>query len=70
MSALINEEGAAKLLTIKPKTLQAWRVNGGGPPFIKIGRCVRYRTKDLDEFMRGGLRKSTSEYTKHQTTAA
>jgi len=70
MSVLINEEGAAKLLTIKPKTLQAWRVNGGGPPFIKIGRSVRYRMKDLEEFMNGGIRRSTSEYTRHQTRAA
>lgn len=70
MAELINEHGAAKILTVKPKTLQAWRVNGGGPPFVKIGRCVRYRLKDLEEFMNGSLRRSTSDYSRHKIKAA
>ena len=28
-------------------TLRKLRVRGGGPPFIKIGRAVRYRSSDI-----------------------
>jgi excisionase family DNA binding protein len=44
---------AAQYLRISPKTLATWactkRVN---IPYIKIGRSVRYRKSDLDEFLR------------------
>jgi excisionase family DNA binding protein len=48
---LLTEQQAAQVLTVKEKTLQAWRVRGGGPKFVKLGRCVRYRREDLDKFL-------------------
>ena len=39
---LVDENEAADLLGLSKRTLQAWRVRGGGPPFLKLGRLVRY----------------------------
>jgi predicted DNA-binding transcriptional regulator AlpA len=50
-SVLLTEGQAAEWLTVRKKTLQAWRVRGGGPKFVKLGRCVRYVESDLEEFV-------------------
>jgi hypothetical protein len=41
-----NEEAAA-ILRVKPSTLVAWRHQGRGPRFLKIGRSCFYREADL-----------------------
>jgi hypothetical protein len=46
---------------IAPRTLEAWRVNGGGPRFIKVGRRVVYRRRDLDAWLTARERSSTSD---------
>ena len=61
MTALLTEQQAAGLLHVTVKTLQAWRVRGGGPPFIKVGRLVRYRPEDLEAFVCAATRASTSD---------
>jgi hypothetical protein len=43
--ALLTEAETARLLCQSPRTLQAWRIQGAGPPYVKIGRCVRYRRR-------------------------
>jgi predicted DNA-binding transcriptional regulator AlpA len=48
---LWTEIQTAEFLTVPVKTLQAWRVRGGGPKFIKLGRSVRYRREDLERFL-------------------
>jgi hypothetical protein len=57
----VTETVAADLLGVSPRTLQAWRVRGGGPRFCKIGRSVRYRRRDLVAFQEARLFSSTSE---------
>jgi excisionase family DNA binding protein len=49
---LLTEQQAAERLTVAVKTLQAWRVRGGGPKFVKLGRSVRYTEQDLEEYVR------------------
>ena len=62
LRALILTEGqAAEFLNLKKKTLQAWRVRGGGPPFLKLGRAVRYRISDLENFLNERVHESTSD---------
>ena len=45
-----NELQAAIFLGVSVRTLQAWRVRGGGPPYVKIGRIVRYQRRALIKF--------------------
>lgn len=39
------------------KTLTRWRCIRRGPPFVKLGKTVRYAMSDVLEFERNGLRK-------------
>jgi hypothetical protein len=59
-AALLNETQAAERLNISPRTLQAWRVRGHGPGFVKLGGAVRYRPTDLDAFIDGAARRNTA----------
>ena len=49
---LLNEKAAARVLCLKPQTLQAWRHRGQKLPFVKVGRRVFYRAADLRTFIR------------------
>jgi hypothetical protein len=57
----LNEQQAATFLAISPRTLQAWRVKGGGPKFLKIGASVRYRVEDLLGWVETQNRANTSD---------
>ena len=61
MTALLTEQEAATLLRVTVKAVQGWRYRGGGPRFVKVGRCVRYRLEDLQAFVLAALRTSTSD---------
>ena len=45
-----TEMQAAIFLGVSARTLQAWRVRGGGPPYVKIGRAVRYQRRALIKY--------------------
>lgn len=63
-SPLRDENYLAKVLGCDVKTLQAWRTRGGGPPFVRVGRLVRYRNEDIQKWIESRLATSTSEATK------
>jgi hypothetical protein len=46
-TAFLDTKAAAALLGVSPKTLEAWRARGAGPPYTRAGRLVRYRREDL-----------------------
>ncbi|WP_425405180.1 helix-turn-helix transcriptional regulator [Hwanghaeella sp.] len=51
LDRLINEAEAAEFLGHSIRTIQNWRVRGGGPQFIKVSkRSIRYRRRDLIEW--------------------
>ena len=41
--------------------LEVAAVKGNGPPFIKLGRAVRYRVGDIRSWIEDRRRRSTSE---------
>jgi predicted DNA-binding transcriptional regulator AlpA len=57
----LTENQAAEFLGMSVRTLQAWRVRGGGPPYVKIGRAVRYRRRTLVAFQEQHTVTSTTE---------
>ena len=61
MSALLRETEVSSRLGLSVRTLQKWRREGRGPRFVKLGNAVRYDPTELDEFVRGGFRESTSQ---------
>lgn len=62
---LVTKE-AAQYLHASPRTLERWRVDGDGPPYIKLGPGLRakvlYRLRDLDAWLARFRYNSTSEY--------
>lgn len=61
MKKLLTERQVATLLEVSVKTLQGWRLKGGGPPFLKMGRLVRYLESDVEAFLLEKRRTSTSD---------
>ena len=61
MKPLLDEEAAAPLVGMTVSTLQKKRVTGDGPPYVKMGRSVRYRPDDLESFVAERVVTSTSQ---------
>jgi predicted DNA-binding transcriptional regulator AlpA len=61
LDAALNENQAANFLGVSVRTLQAWRVRGGGPRYMKIGRAVRYQHRELVAFQETHTVSSTTE---------
>lgn len=51
---LTDVEVAARL-GVSRFTVRSWRLKGLGPRFLKMGRAVRYRPQDVDEYERQAL---------------
>ena len=62
-NSLITDKQAALYLSISENWLRQarmdrYREQALGPPFIRIGRAVRYRISDLDEWLENRLVRS------------
>jgi predicted DNA-binding transcriptional regulator AlpA len=53
---LLDETKLAARLGVTRSTLQSWRYAGKGPRYIKIGKFVRYRSTDVDAYLRAQTR--------------
>lgn len=47
----LTETEAASRLGLKVATLRAWRHQGRGPAYVRLGRAIRYLAIDIDEFL-------------------
>lgn len=56
---LLTETQAAEVLNLSIRTLQAWRVKGNGPLFVRAGRSIRYRRHDLHSWITSKTVSST-----------
>jgi excisionase family DNA binding protein len=45
----------ANRLGVSRFTVRSWRLKGVGPRFLKMGRAVRYRPQDVDDYERQAL---------------
>jgi len=59
--SFLTTKEAAAWLSLVPNTLEKMRVYGGGPPFRKHGRHVRYHLDDLVAWSTASRRKTTSD---------
>lgn len=57
----VDTEGASRHLGLAVSTLEKMRVYGDGPPFVKLGRSVRYRVADLEAYLAERVMESTSQ---------
>lgn len=61
VARLMTPKEAAHLLRVSLSWLAKARMRGDGPPFIKIGRAIRYTEAALLQWMKSRQRQSTSE---------
>jgi predicted DNA-binding transcriptional regulator AlpA len=50
-SPLIDEKQLCADLGISSVTATKWRAKAAGPPFIKVGRLIRYRRADVEAWL-------------------
>jgi len=48
---LLSTSQLAAYLQVPEKTVANWRYRGGGPPAVKVGRHIRYRSVDVDGWL-------------------
>lgn len=58
---LLTQREAADVLRLSERTLERLRVQGGGPPYVKANRAVRYRESDLEAWVAARVVSSTSQ---------
>jgi excisionase family DNA binding protein len=58
---LLTPKEAADYLRMSLSWLAKARMRGDGPPFVRVGRSIRYPEAALVQWMRAGQRLSTSE---------
>jgi excisionase family DNA binding protein len=57
----LTDVEVASRLGVSRFTVRAWRLKGHGPKFLKMGRAVRYRPEDVDEYERQALVETQAE---------
>jgi excisionase family DNA binding protein len=53
---LLDPGEVSTLLGLPVATLANWRCAGKGPPFLRVGRHVRYRRRDVDRWIDAQVR--------------
>ena len=60
--AMLTTTQAAGVLGLSPRTLEQFRVKGGGPEYFALGkRAIRYRRYVLENWLDARRRVSTSD---------
>lgn len=57
----LTPKDAAEILKVSVSWLAKSRMRGDGPPFIKIGRCIRYSEAALQEWAKSQQHCSLSK---------
>jgi excisionase family DNA binding protein len=57
---LLNVEELANYLGVPVATLYQWRYRSEGPPGFRVGRHLRYRWVDVEEWISEQLRRPTT----------
>jgi predicted DNA-binding transcriptional regulator AlpA len=60
---LLDESAVAALTGLDRHTLATWRCRRKGPPFLRLGRAVRYREADVRAWL-ASCEVPTAEATK------
>ncbi len=58
---LLKEQDAAPIVGMSVAWLQRKRWEGGGPPYVKYDRAVRYRESDLLTWIEAQICRNTSD---------
>jgi excisionase family DNA binding protein len=51
LAQLLTTRQVAELLQISEGCVRNWRSEQYGPPFVRVGRMIRYKTADVEEWL-------------------
>jgi hypothetical protein len=60
LERLLSTEEVAEVLGRPSRTLRQWRYLGVGPTYLKVGAAVRYRPRDVEEWLRAQEREAAA----------
>ena len=49
--AILTTADAARYLSLATVTLEVWRQQKRGPAYVRLGRRIAYRVRDLESFL-------------------
>lgn len=58
-ATLLSADQTADFLSVSYQTLTAWRTQGSGPAYIKVGRSIRYLLVDIESWLTDNRRPIT-----------
>jgi len=61
LDRLLSVEDLAAYLGVPLATIYAWRYRRQGPPGFRVGRHLRFREKDIEEWISNQLRSRHSD---------
>jgi excisionase family DNA binding protein len=61
LDRLLTVEDLAKYLDVPVTTLYQWRYRRAGPPGFRVGRHLRYRWRDIEEWIEQQLHDATAD---------
>jgi excisionase family DNA binding protein len=61
LDRLLSVEDLAAYLGVPLATIYAWRYRRQGPPGFRVGRHLRFRERDIEEWIGNQLRESHSD---------
>jgi predicted DNA-binding transcriptional regulator AlpA len=61
LNTLLTGREAAALLRLSERTMERHRTAGTGPRFVRLSRAIRYRRRDLLDYIQQNISHSTSE---------
>jgi predicted DNA-binding transcriptional regulator AlpA len=61
LDTLLTGREAAALLRLSERTMERHRTAGTGPKFVRLSRAIRYRRRDLLDYVERSVSHSTSE---------
>jgi predicted DNA-binding transcriptional regulator AlpA len=58
---LLSSKDVAKILKCSKNTVDKWRLYGGGPKFVRVGKSVRYSPREIEAYIARSTAASTSD---------
>ncbi|MGH8936986.1 MAG: helix-turn-helix transcriptional regulator [Acidimicrobiia bacterium] len=59
LDRLLSVQELARYLDVPVATIYAWRYRGEGPPGFRVGRHLRFRQSDVEQWIKHQLKNST-----------
>jgi len=62
---VLREKEAAQRMGVSVAALRRWRLEGRGPQFVKMERCVGYLLADIQSYLLGSAQFSPPDVQRH-----